>query len=72
MGLRGRHRGLIRGPGAVDAEGDADLADGEVNVDGAADVEPDADALGGDESGDGTVIDDVHDADDATGGLGDR
>ena len=43
-----------------------------MNVDGAADVEPDADALGGDESGDGTVIDDVHDADDATGGLGDR
>ena len=43
-----------------------------MNVDGAADVEPDADALGGDESGDGAATDDVHDADDAAGGLGDR
>ena len=51
-------------PDAVDAGADADLADGEANVDdgGATnDVQPDADAPTDDESGDGT----------ATGGLGD-
>ena len=58
-------------PNAVDAGAEADLADGEVDVDdgGATDdVDPGADAPTGDESGDGTATDDV---DDATGGLGD-